>query len=271
MTKFKMNLRNVAFMTACLAVSMMLFSSCKKDSGNSGNGTDPDSNLFIGMWNQEEDDNIILNVTEKTWKIEYYGDLVYSGTYTYKGYNAELTVTKSNDEDLEVGDEGTAKVSSNGKTLTVTFYDNEVIFTKDGNTPPPGGLYREPYLNFGASKSAVKSYEDRTLDEEGDNSLVFLGENKDVNMVYYGFEYGQLDFDLVVLNCTEKKAMDFLSEQYTYLGSKDEIEYFETSDETTYVALYYHSQVGLSVEYGLWEDRSTPPMVHKTIQVDLKR
>jgi len=240
---------------------------------------EPGNNLFVGTWISDEYEDAVLEVKASTWILEYRGDLMYNGTYTFKGNNATLTITKVNPDlsDAEVGDEGTATVSGDGKTLTVIFDGDVDTFTKDGGTPPPpppppppgDDLYREPYLGFGASMSAVKSYEDRTLSEEGDNSLVFLGENKDVNVVYYGFVSGQLDFDLVVLNCAEKKAMDFLSEKYAYVGSQDGIEYFETSDETTYVALYYHSQVGLSVEYGLWADKSSFPTIKKSIKADL--
>ena len=268
-----MNRKILSLMTAILVV-MMAFYACKKDSGGSGGGDNDPDNPFIGTWISDDYEGVTLEVNVSKWTMKEGSYTFCSGTYESTGKNAELTVSTADPEYVEVekGDKGTARVS--GNTMTVTFDDATLTFTKDGDTPPPpppdGDLYREPYLGFGASMSTVKSYEDRTLDEEGDNSLVFLGENKDVSVVYYGFVGGQLDYDIVALNCAEKKAMDFLSEKYTYLGPYDGMEYFETSDETTYVALYHHPGANsLVVEYGLWADKSSFPTVKKSIKSDL--
>ena len=144
MTKIRINLRSVAFMTACLAVSMMLLTSCKKDSGTSDDngGSEPGDNPFVGTWVGEDNDKITLDFTAKAWELNANGTDYGSGTYTYKGNNATLTVTDAGASDAEVGEQGTAKVS--GKTLTLIFDDTMTFTKKSGGGGGGGGGGDDP-------------------------------------------------------------------------------------------------------------------------------
>ena len=247
---------------------------------------DPGDNLFIGTWISDEDENASLNITESTWKVDDDGYVFLSGTYTYKGNNADLTVNTADPEytDLEKGDKGTAKVS--GNKLTITFYGNDIPFTKEGGTPPPpppppgDDVYREPYLSFGVSKSTVKNYETRELYAEdiyqGYDYLLYLGENKDVQSVLYLFDANQYFVSSVCLNNTsniQTRVFNFLEGKYNYVGVEDGDYYFRTSDGAMVIKLYYWADDDTwNVDY---QDasyaKSSFPTIKKSIKADLLR
>ena len=278
-----MNKKFLSLMTAILVVMMALYA-CKKDSGSSGgdDGNDPD-NPFVGTWISDDLDGIILEVKASTWKIEFNGDLVYSGTYKPNGNRATLEITKINpewaDEDVEVGDKGTAEVS--GKKLTVNFGDEDQTFTKEGGTPPGGDVYREPYVDFGASIAAVKKYETRELEDEGTyedyDYLFYSGENKDVQSVFYLFNYDGLSISSVCLNNTsniEQRVLNFLRGKYDDWGEEDGNYYFATSDETMVIILYYWADDDTwNVDYqdASLYTKSSLPTIQKSIKADLLR
>ena len=151
MKKCRFNLRSVAVVVACLAVSMMLVSGCKKDDkkdddDGGGNGDNP----FVGTWISEVKDYISLEVSASTWTIEDYGDLYCSGTYTYDGNTATLKVTAVNTrgDAANVGDEGTAVLFGNGKILAVSGFGDkkmDVSFIKEGSDAGDVGTETNPF------------------------------------------------------------------------------------------------------------------------------
>jgi len=137
MNKFRINLRNVALIVACLAVSMMLVSSCKKDKKDD-NGDNP----FVGTWNS--DDGVSLDINASRWVLKNDNAPYCSGTYEYTGNTATLKVTDVGTRGgaVKVGDEGTAVLSGNGETMTVSGFGDEtmdVTFTKEGGGGGGGG------------------------------------------------------------------------------------------------------------------------------------
>ena len=131
MNTFRINLRNVALTVACLAVSMMLVSGCKKDKkdDNGGNG----DNLFAGTWNSDDDAGVTLEFTANMWMLKSGGVAYGSGNYTYTGNTATL-MSESPTGVIEVG---TAKVSD--KTLTLTVEGVSQRFTRDSGGGGGGG------------------------------------------------------------------------------------------------------------------------------------
>jgi hypothetical protein len=243
-----MNKRILSLMTAALmVVLMMAFASCKKDSGG-GSGDDPD-NPYLGIWVSEDDEDVILEVKTAKWTVKEGDVTLLEGTYIRTGNTATLKVTDAIEGlDLEAGDEGTATIS--GKKLLVEFYGEVEVFVKQGGDPPPppGDIYREPCLKWGATKSVIKQYETRELVDEDDDYLEYDGENKDVAAVVYPLDDKDnlLHRAIVLFNNTsniEERVMDFLKEKYDYKGKDDEgDDYLESSDGKTRVYLYYHSQ-----------------------------
>ncbi|MCL2041740.1 MAG: hypothetical protein FWG84_06855 [Bacteroidales bacterium] len=137
MKKFRFSLRSMALTVACLAVSMMLVSGCKKDDKKDDNGGGNGDNPFFGTWINDDDDDVILEFTASMWTIEDYGDLYCSGTYTYDGNSATLTVTAVGTRGVEKGDVGTAELSDD--IMTVTLGDEIMLFSTDGGGYDPNG------------------------------------------------------------------------------------------------------------------------------------
>jgi len=227
-------------------------------------GGDPD-NPFIGTWIWEYDDAMIFEIKANTWAIEYYDYPFCSGTYACQGNMATLTVTEVDLDytGLEKGDKGTAQVS--GNKMTVTFYGESLSFTKKDGDDPGNDLYREPYLNFGTYKDAVKNYENRVLYDDGYGYLYYWGENSDVRAVLYHFDYDNDDkmyWNVVCLNNTnniEQRALDFLKKKYEYSGEIYGEHYFISSDGTIGVILY-HTYDEWFVQYDGLSNKSAFPM-----------
>ena len=126
------------FMTWALMLTVslcMTFTSCKKDSNTSGDDPEPGDNPFVGTWYSTEYEDLTIEFKTAKWAMKDEGYSVMSGTYTYSGKTATLTVTDAYDEDV-IGEKATAKIS--GNTLTLTDPDGDTMeFTKDDDPPPP--------------------------------------------------------------------------------------------------------------------------------------
>jgi hypothetical protein len=95
--------------------------SCKKDSSGGGetNGGGDGNNPFVGTWTGG---NQSFEFTKTTWEAKLGGSTTFSGTYTYKGNTATLTLD---------GIEETCTATISGNTMSVTGYI-EVELTKEG-------------------------------------------------------------------------------------------------------------------------------------------
>jgi hypothetical protein len=220
----------VLFVTCCTM-------SCKKDSNSS---SDDSSIKRIEF----EEDEITLSVGE-TYPLELL--VVPSGADLPKcSFTSDdksvATVNKSGIVTaVAEGEAVITAATSDGKFIAECY----VTVTGGGG----GGLYRDPYLVFGASASAVKNYETRQLAEETNEYLMYVGENSDIAAVMYGINSGKLYGALVGLNSTnniEQRAISFLSGKYQYYGENEGTTFFLSSDQKIGVALYFKS------EYNMW-------------------
>jgi hypothetical protein len=98
----------------------MSFATCNKEKD------DEMANPFIGTWTKDgSGGKVTVVITEKVWTGKS-GSFVYnSGTYTFEGNNAQLTVTGKGMGSSDVGDKGTATVSD-GKMTVSDFADTNM-------------------------------------------------------------------------------------------------------------------------------------------------
>ena len=178
---------------------------------------------------------------------------------------------------VEPNIDGCTFVSSNGAIATVTTTgwviakqagtvsitvkkDNEDVgvcaVTIAGAYVEP---YREPYLNFGATPSQIKTYETRTLLFEDEDMLAYFGENTYVDFVMYLLEDEVYTESAVLIpdNGPNKDLLlAFLNKKYIYDGEDEDIIAFVSEDMKTAVIVLtadfmeevYHWAVYLDLE-----------------------
>jgi len=103
-------------------------------------------------------------------------------------------------------------------------------------------LYREPYLQFGASKSSVKSYmSGYTLSDEDDEALIYDGKGIEAYQLYT-FKNSAMNAAAVIVYVSAVSTSDlatYLSERYVYLGttSDSEIMMLKSIDEKVVIGV----------------------------------
>lgn len=128
---------------------------------------------------------------------------------------------------------GTTKVTTKangGKTIIVTV---EATFDS----------YDEPYLQWGATKSMVKSANSNLqIYDESSTELYYTGK-KQADKVNYSFENGKLYLATVFLKSSAKfsEIQDYLWERYISLGTEEGIYLFATLDANTMI-LWFNSE-----------------------------
>ena len=160
-------------------------------------------------------------------------------------------------------DDGIATVNSTGKVTAVAVGETVISAeTNDGRfsaectvkvTDNGGGgeggnlTYKDPYLKFGDNQDAVKNYETRVKNDEGEDEgwyfIEYKGENADVKKLYYWFDEDnklqEVDIELNSTPNMETRAKEFLSKKYTYKGLNEYGEHsFLSSDEKMEVCLF---------------------------------
>lgn len=82
--------------------------------------------------------------------------------------------------------------------------------------------YREPVLEFGASKATIKAKENRVLLQEKTNSLGYRGEDNAVQAVFYLLENNKMTSVAVAASFSKtKEVTNFLLERYQPIGEED--------------------------------------------------
>jgi hypothetical protein len=214
-------MKNVLFLL--FAVPFIFISCNGEDEGSSLSGIEFGEQEVTIEYGEELQLSLLPNPSDaKLPKCSYYSDdediVSVSQTGLIKGVGA-----------------GTTTISA--KTSDGEYYaECEVTVNPD----PSSGLYREPYLKFGCSFADVKKNETRELDDEDDESLVYLGENKDVYFVMYIFENNVLEAPVVVFNKTtniKQRVLDFLEERYDYVGVSEGYTFYASSNGKIYVGV----------------------------------
>jgi len=191
----------------------------------------------------------------------------------------ELTF-ESDDEDIaEVDSKGKVKGIEEGEvTITATSKDGKfkAECTVKVTTGGGGGgdfSFEEPCLLFGKKAKAIKDCESRELIKEHAEYLNYAGENDFVDDVWYYFgdedglyaddELSEIDLFLFDSPDTEKDAMAFLNDKYTYLQKYQGFEVFTNDEKTVLIGFGYVS------DFEEWVVFFVEPQEEKTIP-DLK-
>ena len=149
--------------------------------------------------NRFEEDEIILSIGEKYTPVLV--TVPSKANLPDCSYSSDdkivATVNKSTGE-ITAKAVGEAVITA--KTTDGKFFADCLVTVISGGDE--SGLYKEPYLTFGANKTAVKNYETRKLAGEEANLLAFDGENNDVLGVIYTFESNKMVYVYVFFNNT---------------------------------------------------------------------
>lgn len=92
-------------------------------------------------------------------------------------------------------------------------------------------MYKEPYVNFGATQSQVKSNETRELLSEL-SGMLYKGENSKIDFVLYTFENGKLMASAALIPYSSSNSdllVNFLSERYMVTTTGKDIVFLNTN------------------------------------------
>lgn len=146
-----------------------------------------------------------------------------------------------------------AKVNSNGLVEGNHVGKTNIIATStDGSAKcevevvPVYSTYKEPFLEFGASKATVKSKETRKLYNENSEIITYEGENSNVKLVGYNFDdNGKLSGVAVAVSfASTSEVTKFLLERYQPVTEEDGVYVFinnNINDYTMFVTLSVES------------------------------
>jgi len=116
---------------------------------------------------------------------------------------------------------------------------------------PTVTLYREPLLEWGATKSRVKSYmSGYELYKEEDDALYYNGKNNEMYQCY-DFEDSRLNIDMIIVplaSVSSEKMATYLSERYLYMGTTTE------ESVTAYVFYTLDKKTGIVLTAGKYND-----------------
>jgi len=103
---------------------------------------------------------------------------------------------------------------------------------------PEHSLYKEPYLNFGASRIGIRDYETRYLYQEDDTSLIYVGENSSIIGVFYILDYEDYYECMCLVSAANPDLFeDFISERYYLLDTDNEFRTLMTPDSKTLIGI----------------------------------
>lgn len=212
--------------------------------------------VFTSCGSDDEGEKFSISESKLTLHFEETEQLSATTNVTWSSENEFVAIVNSN---------GLVEGGHVGKT-------NIVATSTDGNSAkceveivPVYSTYKEPYLEFGASKATVKSKETRKLYKEQTSSLAYEGENSFVELVLYSFDdNGKLKGASIALSLAcASEVTKFLLERYQPAAVEDGVYLFingnagdfnmgvALSVESSYLAIVYlpSSSKGRSIEF----------------------
>ena len=110
----------------------------------------------------------------------------------------------------------------------------------------------EPFLEFGASKAEIKNFEKRNLEAETASAMMYEGQGENEDYVFYSMNPTKLQGSIISFNISSSIATilgRFYGERYSYIGTDDEILYFQSKDKNYVIGISDDDTFGLNAAY----------------------
>lgn len=153
----------------------------------------------------------------------------------YQDGTKQMSVKDNRSVTWTVDDDFVAKVDDDG-LLTALFVGETRVKATDSKgksayasviVNPRYNTYKEPYVEWGASRSEVLSHDTREVSSEDETLVVLNGGSDAAELVSYGFGESGLEAVIVIVKTSySAEIMKFLGERYQPLGVSDEIYMF---------------------------------------------
>ena len=200
--------------------------------------------ILCGCSKDEED---VYSVNVKATSIEASETFALVVSPNVEGW----TFKSDNDLIASVSSNGLIKANYVGET-NITVINAKKGFTSNCKVTvtPKYLMYRDPCLDFGATKATVKAYEKRTFDSETSTTLFYLGENSTLEVVMYMFENSVFTGASTLVPIAYSSLLsEYCAERYLYLGTSDDIIMMISPDYKTAVGLTVYSTSYLMTIY----------------------
>lgn len=200
---------------------------------------------------EPQDSTISMNPAELT--LDYQTTFQLEASFNRDGYNPSDFIWETSNEDIvSIGQNGMITGERVGTaTITVLTNDRQFSGTSQVTVTPTIFLYQEPLLNFRENKAFIRSNENRPLLNEGDEFLLFRGENNYIFGVGYEFNNTLYFRSLAILNIQSEEEFEtlfnFLEQRYELLGFDEEFLIFE--NDTVVIGLTEDEDLGIIVIY----------------------
>lgn len=160
-----------------------------------------------------------------------------------------------------------ASVSTNGLITAKRVGETSIVVKniKKGFTSkfkvtvtPKYSMYKEPYLVFGSTATAIKSYEKRKLNTEDAITLMYDGENAQIMGVGYAVENSIYKLAICAIpKDYPELLLNYLRERHQYIGVLDGDFYFKSIDNKTAIKVDFFTNSYIAVWYFQYTDTST--------------
>ncbi len=194
----------------------------------------------------KKEEVLSLNATDITLKPNQTFNLVVSP-------DSDGCVFRSGNENIaEVFASGLIKARLVGETSIVVTNSDKGYYAKCNVTVTPEyTMYREPYLGFGNLKSDIKSYETRQISDENDSTILYTGENPDIDSLMYLITNQLYTSCLCAIPSSQSYLLtNYLAERYVYGGGlPGGIIARSTPDGKTYIVTQNFSSSRIYVYY----------------------
>jgi len=156
---------------------------------------------------------------------------------------AGCTYESENSFIASVSSDGLITAKRVGKTIIhVKNTNKNLSATCEVTVTPQYRMFREPYLEFGATPATIKAYEKRVLASETTTGLIYTGENSYLANLLYVFENSAYTSSGCFVPTVYSSLLgSFMGERYVYLGTSDDFMLFLSTDSKTAAALKLYS------------------------------
>jgi hypothetical protein len=171
--------------------------------------------ILFSMAGCKKEEVLSLNTTEITLKPNQTFNLVVSPDASGCVFRSE------NNNIAEAYSSGLIEARLVGKTsIVVTNTDKGYYAYCKVTVIPEYTMYRDPCLDFGKPKSNIKSYETRQIAGETDSTILYSGENSNIDSLIYSFEKSAYTNCICGIPANQSSLLEnYMAERYVYFGT----------------------------------------------------